>query len=68
VPDRWREAIGQTPNDDQRYANFSACVACIPWIEECAAQGNGQERQSLADRAGIPDESHALLRAASEAD
>ena len=48
MPDRWREAIGQTQNDDQRYASFSACVACIPWIEECAAQGNGRERQSLA--------------------
>jgi len=60
VPDRWREAIGQTPNDNQRYASFSACVACIPWIEECAAQaGNGQERQSLAARTGTPGESHA---------
>src|SRR6266550_744337 len=35
-----------------------------PRSEECAARaGNGQERQSLADRTGIPGESHALSRA-----
>ena len=62
MPDQYREAIGQTRNGNLRYASVQACDCSYPLIEASTAQA-GSERQALGDRAGIPDESHALQAA-----